>query len=61
MSSQRAVKSSDRVWLQVGEGGQVEQVLDEVRWAGLAQPQEHGVSVLQQEHSGVSQPLLGAA
>lgn len=46
MSSQHAV-SSDRVCLQVGKGGQVEEVLDDVRWAGLAQPQENGVSVLQ--------------
>lgn len=39
---------TDHVSLQVGEGGQVKDALDEVGWAGLAQPQKHGVSVLQQ-------------
>ena len=52
---------TDHVLLHVGEGGQVEDVLDEVWWAALAQPEEHGVAVLQQEHAGVSQPLLRAA
>lgn len=52
---------TDHVSLQVGQGGQVKHVLDEVRWARLAQPQIHGVSVLQQEHAGVGQTLLGAA
>lgn len=45
----------------MGEGGHVEQVLDEVGGAGLAQPQEQGVSVLQQEDARVGQTLLGAA
>lgn len=49
---------SDHVSLQVGEGGQVKDVLDEVWWARLAQPQEHGVAVLQQEHARVCQTLL---
>lgn len=52
---------SDHVSLQVSKGGQVKDVLDEVRRAGLAQPQKHGVSVLQQEHAGVCQALLGTA
>lgn len=52
---------SDHVSLQVGEGGQVKEVLEEVRRAGLTQPQKHGVSVLQQEHAGVCQALLGTA
>lgn len=52
---------TDHVPLQVGQGGQVKHVLDEVRWARLAQPQIHGVSVLQQEHAAVGQTLLGAA
>lgn len=52
---------SDHGSLQVCEGGQVEEALDQVRRAGLAQPQEHGVAVLQQEHAAVAQPLLRAA
>lgn len=52
---------SDHVSLQVGEGGQVKEVLEEVRRAGLTQPQKHGVSVLQQEHAGVRQALLRTA
>lgn len=52
---------SDHVSLQVGEGGHIEEVLDEFGGGGLAQPQEHGVSVLQQEHPRVGQPLLRAA
>lgn len=50
--------NSDHVSLQVCEGGQVEDALDEVRWDCLAQPQEHGVAVLQQEHAGVGETLL---
>lgn len=53
--------NSDHVSLQMGEGGQVEEVLDEVWGARLAQPQEHGLAVLQQEHAGVCETLLGAA
>lgn len=56
-----AVCDSDHVCLQVGEGRQVEEVLDEVGWRRLAQPQEQGVSVLQQERSRVAQTLLRAA
>lgn len=47
--------------LQVCERGKVEYALDEVRWARLAQPQEHGVAVLQQEHAGVCKAFLRAA
>jgi len=47
--------------LQVGDGGQVEDALDELWRSGLAQPQKHGVAVLQQEHARVRQTLLGAA
>lgn len=53
-----AVSDSDHVCLQVGEGRQAEEVLDEVGWRPLAQPQEHGVSVLQQERARVAQTLL---
>ena len=53
--------NSDHVSLQVGEGGQVKDALDEVWRARLAQPQEHGVAVLQQEHARVCQTLLRAA
>lgn len=40
------VVDSDHVRLQVAEGWQVEEVLDEVGWRRLTQPQEHGVSIL---------------
>lgn len=50
--------NSDHVSLQVGEGGQVKDALDEVWRTRLAQPQKHGVAVLQQEHARVSQTLL---
>ena len=53
--------NSDHVSLQVGEGRQVEDALDEVGGARLAQPQKQGVSVLQQEHAGVGKRLLRAA
>lgn len=53
--------NADHVSLQVGEGGQVEQALDEVWWACLAQPQEHGLAVLQQEDARVCETLLRAA
>lgn len=49
---------SDHVSLQVGEGRQVKDALDEVGRARLAEPQKHGVAVLQQEHAGVCQTLL---
>ena len=52
------MSDTDHVTLQVAQRGQVEEVLDEVWWAGLAQPQEHGASVLQQEHARVSETLL---
>lgn len=54
-------QKSDHGSLQVSEGRQVKEALDEVWWAGLAQPQEHGVTVLQQEHASVYQTLLCAA
>lgn len=53
--------NADHVSLQVGEGGQVEQALDEVWWACLAQPQEHGLAILQQEDARVCETLLRAA
>ena len=52
---------SDHVSLQVGERGQVKDALDEVWRAPLAQPEEHGVAVLHQEHAGVRQTLLRTA
>ena len=45
----------------MSERGQVEEPLDELGGAGLAQPQEEGVAVLQQEGSAVGQAVLGAA
>lgn len=45
----------------MSEGGNVEEVLDQVWRAGLSEPQKHDVPVLQQEHAGICEPLLGAA
>lgn len=58
MEGDSCLLESDHVSLQVGEGGQVEDALDELWRARLTQPQEHGVAVFQQEHAGVGQTLL---
>ena len=50
-----------RVGLQVSEGGQVEEPLDELGGAGRAQPQEEGMAILQEESPALGQTLLRAA
>lgn len=45
----------------MSEGGHIEEVLDQVRWARLSEPQKHDVPVLQQERAGICESLLGAA
>lgn len=45
----------------MGEGGHVEDALDQLWGAGLAQPQEEGAPILQQEHAGICQALFRAA
>lgn len=45
----------------MGEGGHVEDALDQLWGAGLAQPQEEGAPILQQEHASICQALLRTA
>lgn len=45
----------------MGEGGHIEEALDQVGRTCLAQPQEDEVPVLQQKHAGVCESFLGAA
>ncbi|MEQ2193507.1 hypothetical protein XENOCAPTIV_000364 [Xenoophorus captivus] len=44
----------------MGEGRRIEEALDQIRWARLAQPQKDGLPVLQQKQARVCETFLRA-